>query len=201
VGDLEHREVTLLVQRPDSAASKSPSARIERAEWFVEQQYLWAPRQRSRHRDELPLAPTQSADGAVSHRRHAKAIAHLGGRRWTRRAVRDVGANVEMRKQICVLIDDAESSRFGRRVREVIAAEYDPTRRRLDHAGDGLEQRRLSRAGGTNDDAISPCGTSNEMSGGERHRLRVDALQRDHVSRGAARRRATPATRRANERE
>ena len=108
-----------------------------------------------RHGDELPLAAAQRVDGAPSHRRHAEAIAHVGCRLRARRAVRDVRADVEMRKQICVLIDDAESSRFWRRVGQVIAAEYDATRRRLDDAGDRLEQRCLSRTGGTNDDAIS----------------------------------------------
>jgi hypothetical protein len=100
-------------------------------------------------------AAAQRVDGAPSHRRHAKAITQVGCRLRARRAVRDVRADVEMRKQICVLIDDAESSRFWRRVGQVIAAEYDTTRRRLDDAGDRLEQRCLSRTGGTNDDAIS----------------------------------------------
>src|SRR5436190_24211426 len=93
-----------------------------------------------------------------------------------------------MRKQVRLLIHEREPAPFGRRMREVRAAEDEPALRDRNEAGNRFDQRRLARAGGTDDDAIGALGhLERDVVDREITDARGDALEPDHRRRSGSR--------------
>ncbi len=107
---LEHSESPLEVDRAQDSPRDVSRPRIERAEWLVEQQHLRPPRQRSRNRDELSLSAAQRFDRPVGKRVDAKPRRQFPRPSSCLAApYSNVLANGEMRKQVRVLIHDADA--------------------------------------------------------------------------------------------
>src|SRR5206468_236750 len=98
------------VERAEEAARRRAIARIERAEWLVEQQHLGTARERAGKRDELPFAAAERADGAVGETVHAEPRAHFVGDDAAPCSVLHVLADREMGEEIRVLVHDSETT-------------------------------------------------------------------------------------------
>src|SRR5207244_2175212 len=98
--------------------------------------------------------------------------------------VGDVLLDREMRKEIAVLIDEADRAALGRQRRRVAAAEHHrPGAQRRD-AGDRLEQRRLARACRTDHHPVLPGGNGKaDVAQLERANLCAQGAELDHTSR------------------
>ena len=71
-------------------------------------------------------------------------------------AVGDVLAHRQVRKEVVLLIDDAEVSLFRRETGHILAVRPHPSREQRGVARDGVEQRGLAAAGGPDDEGVAP---------------------------------------------
>ncbi len=118
-----------------------------------------------RNRDSLLFAAAQAAHPAVEQRRRCRAArrARAPGRvaaspapsARPAQAVGDVLAHRQVRKEVVLLVDDAESSLLRRQPGHVLAMRPHPSREQRRVPRDGIEQRRLAAAGGPDDEGVT----------------------------------------------
>ena len=154
MGDLKDRHPPLPVDSSDLSACRLAPARVERAEWLVQQQDRRTASERTCERDELSLAARKRFDRTTSQFPRADARCDVASDVEVGRAVGNVLLHRQMREQIPVLVDETEAALLRRQDRRQAPVQVErPVGLRRD-AGDGLEQRRLPRARRTNDDTV-----------------------------------------------
>ena len=183
VRHLERRESPSAMERAHLTADDRAPARVECAERFVEEQQTRSPRERARECDELAFAAREPAHLAREERRHSHALGCLVECCGVGRAVGDVLAHREMRKEECVLVDEPHAARLGCQAAGVDTVELEHTGARREQPSHDLEERRLSRTGRSDhhpEAALVECEA--HVSEREAPFLRADALEPDHRS-------------------
>ena len=163
------------------AARGGARARVERAERLVEQQHLGPAAIARAIATSCRSPPLSEATGAIVQRIHAEPVGRVVGVGGVAAPYCTFWRTAQMRKQVCVLIDDPEPPLLGRQHRHVVAAEDDPARGRARDAGDRLEQRRLARSGRPDHHAVPAVGdVERDVGQSKIAGARIDESERDH---------------------
>jgi len=159
MGHEDAGDVDFVVQPAQPPPQFLPYARIERPEWFVEQQHARLDGKRAGERDALPLPAGQLMRKAVGQpvelhefqqridlARNRRVGQPLAARTHTE-AEGDVLEDAHVSEQRVMLKDEADVALAGMHAGRVVAVKGDRAGVRRLEAGDDTEQRRLAGAG------------------------------------------------------
>jgi hypothetical protein len=135
VRHLERRDSLALVQLPQLSAKHLPRCRVNRGKRLVEQENRGLGRQRTGQRHPLLLSAAESPNRPIQQgldRQHTGELRYPVGRVGMRSGrarppdtIGDVLADTEMRKEVILLVDEAEAAPLRRQVGDVIIMHED----------------------------------------------------------------------------
>ncbi len=153
VGHLEGRDPFVGMNGAQFTPEHVPRGGIDRRERLVEEQDAGPGGQRPGQRHPLGLAATQPVDRSVEEGLDAEqrsefpdALPLLGfGERAAEQTVPDILTDVEVRKEMVVLVDESDAAALRRHHRDILAVQVNAALQRGDVARHCLEQRGLAR--------------------------------------------------------
>ncbi len=155
VAHVDHRDAQIVADAQQVRQDPAAALDVHRRERLVEQQDVRRRHQRARQRHPLPLAAREIRHPPIEKLADLQHLRHRPEREllpWTP-AIKDVAADAHVRKQRRLLRDVADVPRVRRhvdpatRVEQHSITDRDPATGRTTQPRDGIQRRRLARAG------------------------------------------------------